>query len=345
MSLIFMDGFDDGLCVGGYKLYSISPSSASTTYGRLGTKGVRLGDTPGMWLQRSISMSGDTIVIGFASYINNHGAATNEYLMLGYDIGAAAWQWHVRVDEDGTIKWGLSTGSSTQSSSAGAHPDKTWCYFEIKVKHSNTVGTVDIKINGVNVLSASNIDTQNTANAHIDRLNIGGGGSGYLHDNYVDDLYILDGSGSAPYNDFLGDVRIEALLPSGNGNSSGMTGSDGNQVDNYLLVDDDPVVTTDYVESATQGHKDTYAMGNLASTNVSVYGVQVSLVVQKDNTGSKYLRPVVRSGSTDYNGTSVALNTSWEGIHEIWEQDPNTSANWTPTNVNAVEVGQEVRDS
>lgn len=340
MALLFMDSFDDGLIDGGYKGYGGVPPSGgdiSTTYGRNG-KGVRIGDQTNDYLYRATGSTDDTLILGFAGYVET---LTNGDVMLRFEDGATV-QVQFRFYTDGSIS-AFRGGTLLGNSGAGKFLEDTWQYYEFKVKFANTGGTVDVRVNGVSVLSLSSQDTQDTANAYATNWRLAGA-SGYLENLYVDDLYLADSTGTVN-TDFLGDVKVETLLPNGNGNSSGMTGSDSNQTDNYLLVDDNPVVTTDYVESATEGHKDTYAMGNLASTNVSVYGMQVSLVTQKDDTGSKYLRPVVRSGSTDYAGTSVALNTSWEGMHEIWEQDPNTSADWTPTNVNAVEVGPEVRDS
>ena len=349
MALILMDGCgDDGLHNSTYNKFggsSIYSTELSTSYGRLGGVGARVGDSANDYIRPYFTMSGDTIVIGFALYVNNVGASTNEILLWGADGGS--FQWVFRLDANGTLWFDDSNGTTRQAeSAAGAVPIKSWCHIEFKVKHHATAGTVDVRVNGISIISATSLDTIGTANTYIDSFGITQTSGGYVHDVYVDDLYVLDGSGSAPYNDFLGDVKVEVIYPDGNGNSSGMTGSDGNSVNNFELVDENPVVTTDYVEGSTEGNKDTYAMDNLgAGTSDSVYGVQVSLVQQKDDTGTKYLRPVIRRGSTDYVGTSVSLTTSWTCSTEIWEQDPSTSLDWTVTNINGMEVGQEVRDS
>jgi hypothetical protein len=127
-----------------------------------------------------------------------------------------------------------------------------------------------------------------------------------------------------------------------------MTGSDADQVDNYLLVDNNaavPPATTEYVEAATEGLKDTYAMDDLAGAN-TVFGVATSVYVSKDASGAKYARPILRSGVTDYVGTSLPLSDgTFSLLEEVYDVDPDTSAQWTYTGVNAVEVGQEVRDS
>jgi len=343
MSLLFMDGFDDDLCNAGYKGYigqSPTGSDISTTYGRFSTKGARIGDITNDYLDRATGSTNDTIILGFGGYIANLSNADVFVRLL--DSGIVQIQF--RLYDDGSIS---AFRSSTLLGNSGPNKflEDVWQYWEIKVKIANTGGTVDVRVNGVSILSLSSQDTQQSANAYVTNWQVAGG-SGYIEEFWIDDLVVMDGSGSSPYNNFLGDIHVELILPDGNGNSSGMSGSDGNSTDNYLLVDDNPVVTTDYVEATTEGTKDTYAMENLsAATTASVYGIQVALVEQKDDSNAKYMRPVIRRSSTDYVGTSISLSTSWAGDMQIWEQDPSTAANWTVTNINGLEVGQEVRDS
>jgi hypothetical protein len=71
----------------------------------------------------------------------------------------------------------------------------------------------------------------------------------------------------------------------------------------------------------------------------------VATVEQKDDSGTKFMRTVARTGGTDYVGSSVALAESWAGRFEVWSENPGTTAAWTVTEINALEVGQEVRDS
>ena len=346
MALLFMCSCgDDGNCddlYGKWDSDSFHPTP-STSYGRLGGYGVELGDQPDRQMLKSLTMSGDTIIIGFAVKMIDFEGNDRTFL-IGYDSGVV--QWNFRTNVDGSIEFDDGSGSGEAAkSAAGAIPYNIWCYFEAKIKHSATVGTVDVRINGVSVISATSVDTIATANTYINRIKIGERGTSGTGKFDVDDLYILDGTGT-DNNDFLGDCVVEALLPNGNGNSSGMTGSDGNSTDNYQLVDELTPSFSDYVEASTEGTKDTYAMDDMsAGTSDSVYGIQTAVMEQKDDSGTKYMRTVIRSGTTDYVSSSRSLNTGWATALDIWEQDPNTSAAWTVTNVNAVEVGQEVRDS
>lgn len=78
-----------------------------------------------------------------------------------------------------------------------------------------------------------------------------------------------------------------------------------------------------------------------------VFGVQTTASIARTDTLEKYARLVVRSGSTDYVGASQLALTdpSYAPMLGMWEQDPNTSAAWTNSAVQAVEIGVEVRDS
>lgn len=78
-------------------------------------------------------------------------------------------------------------------------------------------------------------------------------------DYIVDDLAINDASGSSE-NTWCGEGEVICLRPNGNGDNSDWTGSDGNSTDNYLLVEEFPPDTADYVQSNTSGQIDDYAL-------------------------------------------------------------------------------------
>ena len=77
-----------------------------------------------------------------------------------------------------------------------------------------------------------------------------------------DDVYLMAGTG----DEFLGDCTVATLLPTGNGFVNQFVGSDGNSTDNYLLVDEQPPSSTDYVGSATTGQQDLYTLTNLTGS-------------------------------------------------------------------------------
>lgn len=281
-----------------------------------------------------------------ASYVVGFAFKTN-LLMNGVDIYQAkdgsTIHLSLRMNNTGTISVmrggaaGTVLGTSSTALSTG-----TYYYMEFKFTINDSTGSFTFRINGGSEATGSSVDTRNGGNATVDNFTFGlhAGSGGATMD--VDDLYILDTTGSAN-NDLLGDVRVDCYLPSGNGNSSQLVGSDSNSTDNYLLVDESSQNgDTDYVQSATVNNKDTYAFADMSHTPASIFGTQLNMIAKKDDSGTRSICSVTRSGGTDYDGTTQALGTTYVDYSDLREVDPATSAAWTRTNLNNAEFGVKV---
>ena len=212
-------------------------------------------------------------------------------------------------------------------------------YVEFKANIHGSTGTFEVRVNGISVLSGTGANTQTSANAYANKISLGGsGGDNYAV--YYEDLYICDGSGSAPCNDFLGDCKVIASMPTGNGTTSNFVGSDTNSTDNYLLVDETPPNTTDYLDSLTPNDVDLANFPDISDTPVTIYGVQTNFYACKSDAGDvRTVADLIRSGGTNYPGASKTLSTDWVYLREIHEKNPNTDAAWTKTNFNSAEFG------
>lgn len=134
-------------------------------------------------------------------------------------------------------------------------------------------------------------------------------------DYIVDDCAINDTSGSFQTS-WPGEEEVIALRPNGNGDNSAFTGSDGNSTDNYLLVDDTPPDTADYVESNTSGQIDDYefeatpaALESTDTINVVHVGVYAAV---SDATGADpdiVLRIKSASGGTVEESAALDCNS------------------------------------
>ncbi len=262
-------------------------------------------------------------------------AAVTSHVTLGVTVGGAI-----------EARRGGVGGTLLGTSAAGVLPTGAWHYLEAKVLLSDTVGTVTVRVDGVAVLTLTGLDTKNAGTKTVlDSVTLSvAGASGTSSDqHYWDDVYIANGAGSVN-NDFLGDLRVRALLPSGNGNSSQLVGSDSNSTDNYLLVDEATPSTADYVGSATLNEKDTYAFGDLPDASGTVLGVQINAYATKTDAAARNLALVTRSAGTDYDGSDVALALSTNAyVSQVRETDPATAVAWTRAGVDAAEFGVKVR--
>lgn len=232
--------------------------------------------------------------------------------------------------------WQFTTGNTTLATASEGLSVGQWAYLEIEyLPAANPTGRFILRKNDIIILDYTGNTRSSTSITKPDMIVLTGGfyPAPTIH---FDDFYLLDTSGS--YNNaFKGDVEVRALAPNGNGNYSQFTGSDGNSVDNYDLVND--ATYTDYVESSTVGQKDSYQLENLSGVNV--HAVQSVVRGAQTSGGMAAVRPFVRVGSTDYPGATQYLGQQNISTN-IYEVNPATSTPWTETDVNGTEVGIEV---
>ena len=302
-------------------------------------KGIRLGDIPNTYMYPPLDGSKKQIM-GFAIYIESAGAGTP---VLGY-IGSTANELlydaaNQRIKMEIAIN---SVGGTTDHyTPIGSVKQDRWHYFEMKFTHStSSAGTMQLGVDGSYTTEVTGIDWYY---GYTDSR-LGWTTVGWVADFYLDDFYVADVTGGVN-DDFLGPIAVTVKLPNGNGNSSDLTGSDGNSTDNYLLVDEAPPDGgTTYVESGTEGDKDTYTFEDVSGTP-TVVGVSATVYGQRTQTGVKYVRVVARVNSTDYTGATEALPEGYSAIDTVFDENPDTSTAWTYTTFNGAEFGPEVRDS
>lgn len=342
MALLFADSFDHyTFAQMGRKWSAVSGagSGVSTSYGRNGTSGLRInsaGSSGNHVLNLTTNVT--TIIVGMAAKFTQSGIAA-DWLFLGE---GGTTHVYFRFNADASISAYNGSGTLLGTSAAGVLPSYTaqHNYIEAKVLISNTVGTVEVRINGSStaVLSLTGKDTQNTANAYATQVTLAAGSPSASQETYIDDLYICDTSGSEA-NNFLGDVRIEYVTTSGAGATTNFTPSAGS---NYQCVDDNPANDeTDYVSSSAPGDKDTYAMGNLSSTAGAIVAVCVVSTDRKDDAGTRTHSHRVRLSGTESAGTAFSPTTSYVVHQSIFHTKPGGGV-WTISDVNSVEAGAEL---
>jgi hypothetical protein len=158
---------------------------------------------------------------------------------------------------------------------------------------------------------------------------------------WYDDFYICDATGTVN-NGYLGDVRVDAIYPSGVGASAQFTPT--GSATNWENVDDaSPDDDTSYNASETAGHIDSFTFADLTALNASILGVQANILARKDDAGTRLLRAVARVGSTNYEGADLTLTDSYIDHRTIWNQNPATASAWTESDINAAEFGYKVQ--
>ena len=240
------------------------------------------------------------------------------------------------INLTGQIRLQHGGGAIIATSSAGAVVPANWHRIEFKWTIDNSAGAYEVRVDGINVLSGSGVDTQNGGTAAWTKVRVRGVGS-----SYYDDFVLQDTAGSAPYNDFLGDVRVNCVIASaGDGTHADFTPSTG--TDNGAMVDEtDPNEDTDYNTGTTAGHKDTYNFAAIGTSGATIYGVQLVNWQKKTDAGVLTTRGITRIGGTVYNGATISPTTGYIGRPQMWQVSPATSAAWTESEIDGAEFGME----
>lgn len=355
MAILLIDGFDHG---DGTDVWTSFSASHFTTTKRTGThsaQGIGAGG-PNVYRALGAAEVDDGVTMGIACY------QTSSQALGGFAGGISGGK--IVLSEDLTVHLTAQFRNDTRTLEIwrGPYPSgtkldftdtniwthDTWHYLELGCKIHDSTGFYEVRLNGATVLADSGIDTRNGGTAGvINRMGFRGNEDiGSAQGIYFDDAYLLNETGSAPGNTFLGDTRCFPLYPVGNGFYAMLLGSDGNSVDNYLLVDETGTpVTTDYLASAVNADKDSFTLDNLPISVGTVRALEIRIHAAKSETGTRQMRSLIRRGGADAFGADhVLAENSYATYRDIWELDPHAGPGaWTITNINGSEIGVEVR--
>ena len=365
--LIFSDSFsfwDQPHLPGRWDNYFDDDDSAVITvsdpYGRNNGSGARM-ITGGYQasgrgiLVRNLGADYETLIVGVAIYCEstNTGTAT--------EVGRSYYTPFLTFEDEGTVQLSicLSPGArvvaisgpvfgvhTVLGSSTYALHENVWHYVEVKAVFNNVAGSVEIHIDGATRLTLSPVDTQTSANGYANQVQIGGQGhsTGILGlsvgSYYIrfDDVYICNING-AQNTDFLGDIRVEGLRPTGAGLTTQLepSGAGGN----WSLVDDlQPDDDTTYVAAGTVGNLDTYVFSDLQTTAGQVMALTTCLYAEKVDAGQVAIAPLIgTTGAPQFVGTSVNLQMSYNYKEEIFETNPVDGGVFSVSKVNSFQYG------
>jgi hypothetical protein len=336
MALLFIDSFDH------YETADLTRKWTAASFGTIVAAAGRRGTA--CWravggsalISKVVSAPGTTMIVGGGISRSTNVAAAN---LFSFMEGATV---HIiiRAEPGGFVAAYRGNTSTLVDTDAFGTISRIvqdqYCYVEAKVFVHGSTGTVEVRVNGEVVLNLTGKDTRNGGVPTIDTLRLNGTAD-------WDDVYICDDQGSFN-NDFLGDIEVEHVVPDGAGNATAWDTLVG-AATHWEAVDESPAIDDDtsYVETATDTDIDQFTFGNLSaiSGGSTILGVQVNTMARVDS-GSATIRSNTRPTSVDFNGLNdVVLGTAWQNAIEIWEQDPQASADWTDATFNAAEFGFE----
>lgn len=213
----------------------------------------------------------------------------------------------------------------------------TWYYLEIKYKPDTTAsGAVEVKLNGSSIGTFAGITSY--TNSAVDEFRVVT--TGLNADHFIDDLYILE-TANTPNDDFLGDVRVDALYPSGDIKSDFTPSSGGNNFSDTSELVGDKGVT--FVESGTLNAEDLYTVNSRYSGSTIHATQQVNLVRKTDaNTITNSITYQQAGGSTITLSSKTTPDSYHYHIAPVQNTDPDGGAAWTDTKLSNAKIGTKI---
>lgn len=243
------------------------------------------------------------------------GGSTQCYLML------ESHNRHLRI-----IRGSTTLGTGSQVILPGH-----WYYIEVYFNIDDTAGAFEVKINGVTDFSGSSIDTRNVAGHRAGQFRFVGADDAPK----IDDIYIVDTATGA--STFLGPIKVEAIYPTSDDTTGWNVTPAGSH---YAVVDEKPGTGTDYVYESVAADQDMWGYSNLATVSQTIKGIQIQSQAALDTAGSEDFTDICDSnGVESASGTYTVTSTSYNTEIRLLETDPNTSATWTVSGVNAAKFG------
>jgi len=337
MSIIHMDGFDSYASLGDLGMeYGVSGSNFSTSAGRFGGGAYGAGGY-GQHINRSIANISE-VWTGFAfQFLSGSSNGQSSILIFQSASGVEAELCYAPgVNTLAAYRGDLQASLGTVSWTPG--PNYHW--IEVHYKMSASVGIFEVWIDGVQVLNITGANTTQYGSSSFNVVALGNEYSGENMSCYYDDWYILDPN-TSPNTARLGDSKIETLTPASDATPNNGTPSSGSS--HFAMVDESQWSSANSLTLAnTSGQEELFGMGTLSSTPANVWAVRVLGVAEKTDAGACNLEAVCVSGGTEADGPSVPLLTGYSHVSGIFQTDPNTSAEWTYSGVNAMKSGFKV---
>jgi hypothetical protein len=249
---------------------------------------------------------------------------------------------------DGTLAVYRGSGNNTPGSAtnrivgptAAIYAQNTFFYIQFKVTFHGSTGSVEVRVNSVTVLSATNVNTIITSNAFANGFNLGTGA--FANNFQVANLIIQDTNASqgAALADFLAPSEVKQLATNGAGtyNQWSITGGDANAQTVLARTPPDP---TKYIGDTVSGHKTSLAVGDL-SAGPSVYCAMTRVSAAVGGVGSASFKTLLIDGGVEREGALITPGASDLFYADVWPTD-NAGAGWDVTKINGCEIGAVIR--
>lgn len=342
--MLWADGFDhygtattgrDNMLLGPYAANTMQPV---TTQHRTGANS--LGYAIGTSVRRVFGAAKQTVGVGMALFLATLPTSNIQQIIYSFRDSGNNAQITAYVDTTGAIHVYRASASTANSVSLGVSSylltAASWNHIEMKCSFSTTVGTVEVRVNGVTVLAVSGVNTVNSNSPGLGELSasqvsITSTPSGVSA--FIDDLYAWDTTGTSN-NDFMGDQKVYTDMPTADTADVAWTPSTGST--RWAVIDEIPPNSdTDYDSSSASGDRMGVTFPTLDPAIVTVASVYYTGFTKKTDAGTCNVQLICASDGTEANGVDNPITAVYTYRGDPFDVDPHTSAPWTPAKAGA----------
>lgn len=352
MALLWMDGFDhygtdesqmlDGVWA------EVASGATLQANARTGAYAIRLegGAGGGQKIRRIFGAAKTKVGIAEAVYIDS--LPTNNYMMCpirlvdGNNKGqvslwvttTGALSVYNGIHPDDAIEGGNLLGTSAD----GTVTASAYQHIEMLTTCHATTGAVEVRVNGVTVLTLSNVNTNFTGTGQLSQY-VAQNRDAFAPSYYIDDLFAYDDTG-AQNNGFMGDLRVKHIMPNDDTAQADWLKSTGST--GYTLIDEIPANDdTDYIYNEAfgdGGEVSEFQLENLVGAIASIRGVQTYAKQRKTVAGTCNTEVSLVSGTSVSLGADRPITEEYTYWMDVHERDPATGAPWTKDAINAMKL-------
>lgn len=355
MALLWCDGFDHygvigNLTEGAYAEIG-SGVTLATTNPRTGTSHLHTpssGNVVSTNIRRVFGGVKTTIGLAAVFYYASLPSVADTARVFDFRDANNITQLTIQLDTTGviTVKRGESLGGVILSSTASpVITAETYQHIEAMVFLSQTVGTVEVRVNGVTVISLSGVDTVASSLVEASQCCIGGtnrGANVTLPVTDIDDIFCYDDTGSFN-NTFIGDRRVLTLFPDANTVQADWTPVGA--ATGYECIDEaNPDGDTTYITAGVPGSPgpiSEFGIQNLPAGVSAISAVVVVEMARKTEAGIANTQWSVISGASETAGADKPMTEIYTYRQDVFETDPASAAPFTPAEVDALLIKVE----
>lgn len=345
MTLLWCDGFDhygtdtanmtDGA-------WAEVRGTLTTANPRTGTHSIRFGSASSATgqLRRVFGGAKTTVGVGMAAWFSELPSSNDTMRIWGFNDNANVPQITIMLQSTGIIEVqsGSVGGAKLGDSVTPAITAEAYTHIECLVTIHPSAGQVEVRVNGVTVISLSGINTDPTGETEISQIVVYPKPNAFIpSDIYYDDIFCYDGDGS--YNNtFIGDRRVLTLFPDADTLQADWSWSAGPTA--YQAIDEpspDEDVTYIFANpGSSPASVSEFSLDDLPAGVSAISALMTVNRMRKTDAGTANVQASIVSASSEAAGADSALTEAYTYYHDVVEVDPDTSAPFTPAAVDAV---------